>query len=127
MDLSLAEDCGPLPDEYALSVFRIAQEAMNNAAQHGQATHIQMKLKCDNSTLRLEVQDDGTGFSPPDDWHTLAEEDHYGLLGMRERAGAIGATLDIDSAPGSGTRVGLQSAMDASPTADDLAESPLPA
>ena len=127
MDLSLAEDCGPLPDEYALSVFRIAQEAMNNAAQHGQATHIQMELKCDNRTLHLEVRDDGDGFTPPDDWHALAEQDHYGLLGMRERAGAIGAALDIDSVPGNGTRVCLQSAMDASPTADDLVESPLPA
>jgi len=117
IELNLPEECPSLSDDHALPVFRIAQEAMNNATQHGQADCIQVRLECDEETLELDIQDDGEGFVPPDDWHALPEEDHYGLLGMRERAEAIGARLEIDSARGDGTQVRLRSAMDAS-TAD---------
>lgn len=105
IDTELDEKCGSLPDEFALALFRIAQEAMNNAAQHGQARHLDIQFHCEDRTVELEIRDDGTGFELPEDWHTLADEDHYGLLGMQERAEVIGADLDVDSAPGKGTRV----------------------
>lgn len=105
VDMNLADPDDSLPEPYALALFRIAQEAMNNAVQHGEATHLSVQLRCDASTVALTIRDDGTGFSPPDDWHALADEDHYGLLGMKERADAIGASLDIESTPGDGTRV----------------------
>ncbi len=127
IELNLPEECQSVSDDHALPVFRIAQEAMNNAAQHGQADCIQVRLKCDEKTLELDIQDDGEGFVLPDDWHALAEEDHYGLLGMRERAEAIGARIEIDSARGDGTQVRLRSAMDAS-TADRAdSATPVPA
>ena len=117
-----------LPDEYALSIFRIAQEALNNAAQHGEADQVNVSLSIEEERVVLDIRDDGTGFSPPSDWHDLPEEDHYGLLGMRERAEAIGAELDIESAPGDGTQVQLRSRLDAvgsSPPQEDSA--PIPA
>ena len=117
VDMALADDCGPIPDDHALAVFRVAQEALNNAAQHGEASRVQVQLRCTDDAVTLIIQDDGTGFAPPADWHALAEEDHYGLLGMRERAEAIGADLDIDSTPGTGTRVHLHGSMDASRSA----------
>ncbi len=103
-----ASDERSIPEEHALPLFRIAQEAMNNAVQHGTAQHVSVQIRAEEDDLELEIQDDGDGFTPPDDWHALAEGDHYGLLGMRERAEAIGAELDIESAPGTGTRVHLR-------------------
>lgn len=96
-----------LPDDYALAVFRVAQEAMNNAVQHGEADHLRVWFSHADDTVVLEVRDNGDGFAPPDDWHALAEEDHFGLLGMRERAESIGAAIEINSTPGEGTRVRL--------------------
>jgi len=116
LDLADACDLDDRPDEYALSVFRVAQEAMNNAVQHGAANHLRVQLQCPDHAVELEVRDDGRGFAPPDDWHDLAEQDHYGLLGMRERAEAIDAQLDIESAPGDGTQVRLRSTMAPSAT-----------
>jgi signal transduction histidine kinase len=126
IDMDLAEECESLPDEYALSVFRVAQEAMNNAVQHGDAGRIRVRLRCDAPEVRLCVQDDGTGFALPDDWRALGEEDHYGLLGMQERAEALHADLDIETAPGEGTRVRLRGSLDDRP-ASNTADAPPPA
>jgi signal transduction histidine kinase len=118
IDLDLADECDldDRPDEFSLSVFRVAQEAMNNAVQHGEARHIQVQLRCPDPAVELEVRDDGSGFTPPDDWHALAEQDHYGLLGMRERAEAVDGQLDVESTPGDGTRVRLRGAAAPSAT-----------
>ncbi|MEF8797062.1 MAG: sensor histidine kinase [Salinivenus sp.] len=126
LDMDLADDCGPIPDELALALFRVAQEALNNAAQHGEASRVQVRLRCADDTVDLIVRDDGDGFVPPADWHDLAEQDHYGLLGMRERAEAVGANLDIDSAPGAGTQVRLRCSVAPSqvPDADPSASVP---
>ena len=114
LETELPDDCGPLSDTHALALFRVAQEALNNAVQHGNADHIRMQLRCPSDVVDLKIRDDGDGFAPPTDWNSLAEEDHYGLIGMRERADAIGAELDIDSTPGEGTRVRLRSTRAAS-------------
>jgi signal transduction histidine kinase len=128
IDMDLADDCGPIPDEHALAFFRVAQEALNNAAQHGDAGRIQVQLHCTDDAVTLTIRDDGDGFVPPADWHHLAEEDHYGLLGMRERAEAIGGALDIDSTPGTGTQVRLHCSMEAARPAPDVEPgAPVPA
>ena len=106
--LDLPDEAPSLPEPVALSLFRVAQEAMNNAVQHGNANHIRVRLQCADDTVELDVEDDGVGFTPPDDWHTLADQDHYGLLGMQERAEAIGADLDISAASGEGTHICLR-------------------
>ena len=109
VDMNLDDEDDSLPDVHALSFFRIAQEAMNNAVQHGEAHHLDVRLRRTDATVELVVRDDGAGFTPPDDWHDLAAGDHYGLLGMKERAEAIGATLDVESTPGTGTQVRARS------------------
>jgi signal transduction histidine kinase len=126
IDMDLDEECGPLPDTYALSLFRIAQEAMNNAAQHGHATHVQIRFRCVDHTATLTVRDDGDGFDLPDDWHALAADDHYGLLGMRERAEAIGAELTVESTPGDGTSVRVRGTI-ATPDERSRKAEPVPA
>lgn len=116
VELDLAEDGPSLPEAVALSLFRVAQEAMNNAVQHGEADHLQVQLRYPDQSVALTVEDNGVGFELPDDWHTLADQDHYGLLGMQERAEAIGADLDVESTPGEGTQIGLRGPIEEEPT-----------
>jgi signal transduction histidine kinase len=57
--------------------------------------------------VRLKVKDDGCGFSTSNG-NGAGDREHYGLIGMRERAGQIGATFDLQSRPGSGTTVSVE-------------------
>jgi len=83
--------------------YRIGQEAIVNTAKHAQAKSIWIRLDRSASGLQMEIKDDGTGF----DLHAVEAGRHFGLQGMRERAQIIGATLEITSHPGEGTRLKL--------------------
>ncbi len=89
----------PLPQEREL--WRIAQEAVNNAERHASATDVSVSWRTDGQQAVLEVIDNGRGFETG----KAGRLDSYGIVGMRERAASIGASLAIDSAPGRGTRV----------------------
>jgi two-component system CheB/CheR fusion protein len=84
----------------AVHLFRIAQEAVTNAAKHGKPSRISILLRSGPEGLTLSVTDDGCGFSRTDGVHKGS-----GLSIMRYRAAAIGAVLSIEDAPGRGTRV----------------------
>ncbi len=86
------------------AVFRIFQEVLTNVARHAEATEVHVQLTEENGELRLEIADDGRGL-PPD---ALTRQDRFGLLGMRERALAVGGTLEFSSAEGGGTKVMLR-------------------
>ncbi|HEX2103060.1 MAG TPA: GAF domain-containing sensor histidine kinase [Solirubrobacteraceae bacterium] len=86
-------------------VFRIAQEAVNNALHHAHARHIDVGLDARNGTLVLTVADDGVGFDPA---APALRARRLGLTSMEERARALGGALSIDSEPGGGTRVRLE-------------------
>jgi signal transduction histidine kinase len=85
-------------------VVRIAQEAINNAERHSEAHHIDVRWRCDTVGAELEVVDDGKGLTAS----APLRRDAFGILGMRERADAIGAQFGITSPPGQGTMVRLQ-------------------
>lgn len=108
IEMDLAEIEEDLSKEISLAFFRVGQEAINNAVQHGKADLISVDLSQNSDHLVLNVTDDGCGFSPPDDWHDFAGEDQFGLLGMRDRAESIGASIQIESQPGEGTKVTLE-------------------
>jgi signal transduction histidine kinase len=92
-----------LPEvEYQL--LRIAQEAISNVVRHAHATSIEIHLHAEEKLLWLTFADDGAGFTSNLD---QAEFDHFGILGMRERANEIGAELSVTSAPGQGTTVSI--------------------
>ncbi len=90
-----------LPSEAEIVIYRVAQEAMNNAARHGGAKQIDVSLNRTATGVRLQVVDDGCGF-------TVANEDQglgLGISGMRERALLVGGALTVDSRPEHGTTV----------------------
>lgn len=119
IDVHVEEGLPDVLDEtQRLALFRIAQESVSNAVQHANAQTVQVRLEPKSgAALSLTVTDDGEGFDVPDDLDANAEDGHYGLLGMKERAQSIGATLHVDSERGHGTTVSVtvSSASSSSP------------
>jgi len=97
------DDVTPRPGHLVeSSLFRIAQEAVTNAARHASATRVAVAFAERQGRVILTVTDDGVGFDPN---APGADPDHWGLKSMRERARAIGGMLQVEAAPGGGTRV----------------------
>ncbi|HET7010478.1 MAG TPA: ATP-binding protein [Anaerolineales bacterium] len=97
-----------LAPEREIAVYRIAQEALSNVARHAQARVAHLQVTFDPDRLILMVHDEGVGFEAPERLDELASSNHYGLLGMQERAELMGAHLSLKSSPGSGTTVRLE-------------------
>jgi len=91
----------PLPRTMEDNLLRIAQEAINNAVAHANATLLVVKMTFDIQRVELSVRDDGRGF----DVSTGVKNGHFGVVGMRERAERIGGTLNIISSKDAGTEV----------------------
>jgi two-component system sensor kinase FixL len=87
-------------DNTAIQLYRIAQEAVNNAVKHGQAEHITVTLRSERSQIRLEVSDDGVGIGP-----NARRASGSGLRIMQYRASVIGGTFDVVQQAGGGTLV----------------------
>ena len=94
----------PLPSDLQIQVLHMVQEALSNVRKHAQATRVDLVVHR-HPRWRFEVQDNGVGFEvvsvPPDSLHV-------GLGIMRERAQRIGAVVQVESAPGQGTRVCIE-------------------
>jgi PAS domain S-box-containing protein len=95
-----------LPADVELATFRIAQQALHNVARHAHATRVTGTIAFAESRVRLEIVDNGVGFTLPDDVD-LAATGHLGLLGMRERAETLGGRLRIRSEIGRGTSIAV--------------------
>jgi PAS domain S-box-containing protein len=89
-----------LPAEQQISLYRIAQEALNNVAKHAAATEAFVRLSCESRQVELSIRDNGRGFDAQE-----ALPDQLGLSIMQERAETIGAALTIDSDASQGTTV----------------------
>ncbi|MCL4393668.1 MAG: GAF domain-containing sensor histidine kinase, partial [Chloroflexi bacterium] len=85
-------------------LYHIAQEALNNALKHSGAARVRINLRFLEQAVELEVCDEGTGFELEQSVHGGG----LGVNGMKERAQKIGGALEIDSAPGKGTRVAIR-------------------
>lgn len=84
-----------------IAIYRIVQELITNVQRHAQASMVTVSVAYAGDTLTLYVEDDGVGMT------SGARRHSFGILGMLERARAIGASLTLDSAPGAGTRARL--------------------
>ena len=87
-----------LPDEYNVTIYRLVQEALNNAVRHSGARNARVNVNCADHRIVVEVSDDGRGFDP-------RRSRGVGILGMEERVRRLGGHLTIDSQPGRGATV----------------------
>jgi two-component system sensor histidine kinase UhpB len=95
-------DFSALPQDVQLVVYRVAQEALSNAARHAGAENLRVRLVREGDDVALSVGDDGRGFS-------FAEATRgMGIIGMRERALLVGGDLHVESRPQVGTRILLR-------------------
>ncbi|HLF37674.1 MAG TPA: ATP-binding protein [Anaerolineales bacterium] len=92
-----------ISEEVGLCLYRVMQEALNNIERHSEAAQVDVALVMGPEEIRLSVRDNGKGFPVPQQLGLLLEADHFGLVGVRERLELLHGTLEIDSAPGSGT------------------------
>jgi PAS domain S-box-containing protein len=91
-----------LTSEVETTLYRIAQEALNNIAKHARAENVDVILERRPDYVSLIIEDDGVGFEHGD---AQAQQQGFGLLGMQERAALVGATVQIESAAGEGTTI----------------------
>ncbi len=110
VELRITGDIPELSRESALALFRIVQEAINNAVLHAEADLVRVSFVREGDSVVAEVVDDGRGFEPD-----LALEhagESLGLFGMHERAGYVRGELSLESGPGRGTRVRARIPLD---------------
>ena len=102
MNVRIATDISDdFPDEHRTCVYRIVQEAINNAARHAKARNVQVLVKKEGARIVFSVKDDGSGFDK-------SSVRGLGLLGMEERVRRLGGILRIDSVMGRGTTVSAE-------------------
>ena len=94
-----------LPTAVALSMYRLVQEALTNIAKHADATRVRVVVSREDGLLSLMVIDDGKGFALDAEGSEPRQRGGIGLVSMHERAELLGGTLQIETAPGSGTQV----------------------
>jgi signal transduction histidine kinase len=98
---------GRLAGAMEIALYRVVQEALNNATKHAKASRVWIRIGRKNSQLCCSIEDDGQGFDMQA-VQTDYKRRGLGLTGMQERLNAIGGRLSIDSAPGRGTRLLIQ-------------------
>ena len=97
-----------VPEYNKIVIYRVLQEALNNALRHSQANTIRVSLEAANDRIRLCVKDNGCGFDPDDVIQSSDPLSGYGLKGMSDRADVVGGSLSLDSSPGRGTTICLE-------------------
>lgn len=103
----VAENVPRLVSAAEIALYRVIQEALNNAVKHAKANSVLVLLRADHSALYCTIEDDGAGFDPAAA-QAPGSRKGLGLIGMQERVKALGGNLQITSSYGSGTRVLLQ-------------------
>lgn len=111
----IGEDIRPKMDlAVETALFRIAQEALNNAAKHAQASQVKILLTRNNDHVQMVIQDNGKGFDYKQALNS-SEREHWGLITMQERAAAIGGVIRVDTSPGTGTSIEVTAVLNTTP------------
>ena len=100
--VTVSPDFGRLPAMVEAAFYRIVQEALHNVAKHANATAVNIEMGRESGSVRLLIEDDGVGISPPQP--SLGRQT-FGMAGMRERIGNIGGKMKVTSSQGQGTRI----------------------
>jgi signal transduction histidine kinase len=99
-------DCELDPDTQVV-LYRITQEALINVTRHASATHVHVSFTTPNSHAALDIRDDGVGFDQKRA-AAFAQDGHFGLAGMAQRASMVGGRFEVHSAPGRGTSIHVE-------------------
>ena len=100
----IASDTIQLSASHEEGLYRITQEALNNALKHARASSVMVRIVADNEHIELDVEDNGIGFDPG----TVDRSEGMGLASMQERAKRLGGTMQVHSSPGQGTRISVR-------------------
>jgi len=119
LEFELEDDLGEEPSgETRIQLFRIAQEALGNVRKHARAGRVDVHLSQEDGGYKVQVRDDGVGFSPPQ--LLRSAPGHLGLSSMRERAEMAGGWCKVHSLPGCGTTVEFWLPASGSSSADRI-------
>jgi signal transduction histidine kinase/ligand-binding sensor domain-containing protein len=99
---------GLLSPEMEINLYRILQEALNNVIKHAQASGVIVQIKREPAQIAVSIFDNGRGFETEHPEHNGEKQSRFGLTGMAQRAKVIGGKLQIQSAPGTGTRLTVE-------------------
>lgn len=112
VELELADEVPRLSSSKELAIFRIVQEALQNARKHSDSSWLRVSLRFEGGELVVGIEDNGRGFDPETVSGVAGR--HFGLQSMRERAAYVGGSLDMRSRPGEGTSIVLRVPLDGS-------------
>jgi signal transduction histidine kinase len=100
--VAVSDDVGRLAPECESAIYRVVQEALHNVAKHAKATTVNVQMaRQEDDIMHLCIEDDGQGMKNAEGWNGRS----FGMAGMRERVAMLGGTVEVDSSPGSGTRI----------------------
>jgi two-component system, NarL family, sensor histidine kinase UhpB len=105
MATQVVGELNDVPGDLAIACFRSVQEALTNVIRHARARQVWIELNQAGGVLQLVIRDDGVGFDVAQTLDGAASRGHLGLLGMKERIQILGGDMEVDSAPGQGTRI----------------------
>ncbi|MFG3612571.1 sensor histidine kinase [Rummeliibacillus stabekisii] len=89
-----------LDSKYEVAIFRLVQECVNNAIQHGKSHQVWVKLESCKDFINISIKDDGIGFNPQ-----TTKQNSFGLIGMKERVDLLGGEMNLNSVEKQGTRI----------------------
>ena len=99
--VAVSDEIGRLAPECEAAIYRVVQEALHNVAKHAKATLVNVQVSRGEEIVHLVIEDDGQGMENTDRWNGRS----FGLAGMRERVAMLGGTVEVQSTPGTGTRI----------------------
>jgi len=111
VDLEDDRQSKPMSDEIRISLFKAVRELLINIIKHAKAHKAKVSTRREDNTIRITVEDDGAGFSLPED-KILGKIDGYGLFSIRERLKHLGGSFEIESKLGCGTRITLAAPLE---------------
>jgi signal transduction histidine kinase len=98
--IDFPDDLKPISDPISLALYRIYQHAISDIVRHAEASEVWVRCKTDPQEILFEIHDNGKGLSGPVDWVAYARDGHLGIVGMKERAEAVGGAIQLISEPG---------------------------
>lgn len=110
VEFDLQSDGTSLSESARIALYRVAQEAINNAAVHSPASHVTVSYR-EADKVHLDIEDDGGGFDVPSDLYELEVQGHLGVASMRERAESIGGSFSIRSRASRGVHVKVEAPL----------------